>query len=113
MCPATSPDVFEETWMTNVLGRRGRISDSIESLVREASDRGLAGDPFHLEGVEPAINAVAGDQLVVPPDLGDAALVDDHDAVGVAHRRQAMCDHQHGAPLHEIAQGLLHDELAL
>ena len=41
------------------------------------------------------------------------ALVDDDDAIGVAHGGQAVGDHQHGAAAHEVGQRLLHHELAL
>ena len=38
------------------------------------------------------VEAVAGDQLVVRADLGDAPAVEHGDAVGVADRRQAVGD---------------------
>src|SRR5688572_21186122 len=70
---------------------------------------GSARDALHLERVEAAVDAVARDQLVVPPDLRDAAVVDDHDAVGVAHGGQAVRDHEHGAAAHQVGERLLDD----
>jgi len=36
-----------------------------------------------------------------------------HDAVGLEHRGQPVCDHQRGAPRHQALQRLLHRTLAL
>ena len=56
---------------------------------------------------------LARHQLVVGPHLGDAAAVDHHDAVGVLHGGQAMGDDEDRAPLHQLGQRLLDQELAL
>ena len=54
------------------------------------------GARLHL--VHARVLAVERDELVVGAALDDAALVDDVDAVGVAHRREAVADEDHGAP---------------
>ena len=43
----------------------------------------------------------------------DAALVDDHDAVGLEHGGEAVGDDEGGAVGHEAFQGLVHKVLAL
>src|SRR5438094_5436234 len=73
----------------------------------------LARDAFHLERVEPAIDAVARDQLLVATDLRDAPVVDDDDPVGVPYGRQPVRDHEHGPTAHELGERLLDHELAL
>src|SRR3989475_427493 len=73
----------------------------------------LACDAFHLERVEPAVDAVERDQLLVATDLRDAPVVDDDDPVGVPHGRQPVRDHEHGPTAHELGQRLLDHELAL
>src|SRR5690606_15196818 len=59
------------------------------------------------------IQAAARHQGVVGSFLDDAAAVDDIDAVGVLHRRQAVGDHQGGAAVHQPLQRRLHDGFAL
>ena len=54
-----------------------------------------------------------GHQLVVAPQLGDAAVVDHDDAVGVAHGREAVGDDEGGASVHQVGEGLLDEVLAL
>src|SRR5437879_2326270 len=97
-------------WTTRPRRRAWRPITSGGSAGRRG---GSARDAFHLERVEAAIEAVLRDQLVVTADLGDAPLVNDDDAVGVAHGGQAMRDDEHGAAAHEVGQRLLHHELAL
>ena len=38
----------------------------------------------------------------------DAAMVEHHDHVGIAHGGQAVCDHEHGTTLHEVIHTGLH-----
>ena len=47
-----------------------------------------------LQRVETAVDAVVGDEFVVAADLDDASFVHHDDAVGVAHRGQAMRDYR-------------------
>ena len=56
---------------------------------------GLPGCPQR--GVGPA----PGDQLVVGAQLGDPAVLDHGDAVGVVRGEQAVRDRDHGAPAHQ------------
>src|SRR5437899_12166930 len=46
---------------------------------------GLPRDAFHLQRVEPAVEAVARQQLLVSSYLRDAALVHHDDAIGVTY----------------------------
>src|SRR3954453_2288639 len=59
---------------------------------------------LHERRVAPA----AGAQLLVCATLHDAARVQDHDLVRVAHRGQAVGDRDRGAALGETVQRLLH-----
>ena len=66
-----------------------------------------------LEPVEAGVLALPGDQLVVCPQLDDAALREHGDAGGVADGREPVRDHQHGAVLHQLVEGALDLALAL
>lgn len=44
------------------------------------------------------------DQLLVPPTLDDAALVEHEDAVGVADGGETVRDDEGGAPLRQVAE---------
>ena len=57
------------------------------------------------------VEAAAGEQFPVGADVGDAAAVHHHDAVGVADRRQAVGDDQGGAPRGEAVERLLDQRL--
>ena len=63
-----------------------------------------------LQAVEGGVEAVAGQELVVAAGFGQAAVVEDQDAVGVADGRQAVGDDDGSAALHEFFDGRL-DEL--
>src|SRR5687767_9405867 len=54
-----------------------------------------------LQVAQPAVEASSTKQLFVAAALHDAAGVEHHDLVGIAHRRQPMSDDQHGALLHQ------------
>src|SRR5689334_14501709 len=55
----------------------------------------LRADGFsELALIEVVVEAMPGEELVVGALLDDAALVHDHDLVGVADRREAMRDHE-------------------
>ena len=53
---------------------------------------------------EGGVVAVAGDELVVGAELGDAAVDEDGDLVGVAGGGDAVGDEDGGAALHDLAQ---------
>ena len=59
------------------------------------------------------IDAAARHQRGVRAGLGDAAVVEDEDAVGVDHARQAMREDQRRAALHEPVERLLDHRLVL
>ncbi len=54
--------------------------------------------------VEIGVVAVAGDEFVVGAEFDDASLVEDGDAVGVAHGRDAVRDEDGSASVHDLAQ---------
>ncbi len=65
-----------------------------------------------MQCVQAAVDAVAGQQLIVASDLGDAAFVDDDDAVGIAHGGEPVRDDEDRPSTHQVGERLLHDELA-
>src|SRR5262249_60862949 len=66
-----------------------------------------------LELVELAVLAAARHQLAVRAALDDLPVRHDDDAVGTAHRRQAMRHHQRRAIDHEALERLLHEPFRL
>ena len=58
--------------------------------------------------VQPPVLAPARDQSGMRPLLDDAAGGKDDDAIRALHRREAMRDHEHGAPRHEALERALH-----
>ena len=71
--------------------------------------RGLV--QFQRAGVELIVGALEFEQVVVRAALDDAAVVQHHDGVGVAHGREAVGDDEHGAALHQGVHAALHDGL--
>ena len=82
-----------------ILGRRP--DDDAVGVVRSTCTLELGAVEL---GVEPA----GGEQLVVAAPLDDAAVVDDEDLVGLAHRRQPVGDHERGAAGQRRRQRPLH-----
>jgi hypothetical protein len=66
-----------------------------------------------LEAMEGGIAPAGADELVVIAILDEAAALDGDDAVGAAHRREAVGDDEDGAALGDPAHVLLDDPLAL
>ena len=66
-----------------------------------------------LRAHQPAIGAVAADQLGVPAALDDAAMVEHEDAVGADHARQPVRQDQGRAPLRQPVERLLDHRLVL
>ena len=68
---------------------------------------------FQLEcaGVELIVGAPFGDELFVASALDDAAVVEDHDNVGVLDGGQTVRDDEHRAALHQLIHAALHDGL--
>ena len=60
-------------------------------------------------GVKPALRH----ELLVGALLDDAALVDDHDAIGVSDRREPVGDHHRGPVSHQLVQRLLNEYLRM
>ena len=56
---------------------------------------------------------LVGEQFGVAAGLDDLAAVDDDDAVGITHRRQAMGDDEHRAALADGPHVVLDDALRL
>src|SRR5690349_23348937 len=61
-----------------------------------------------LEAIERGVAAAGLDQLVVRAVLDDAAAFDGEDAGGHPERREAMGDHEHGAPASNRPHVLMH-----
>src|SRR5262249_22460209 len=71
------------------------------------------GDVQPLQLRETAVDAVlVRDQLVVASELHDPASVDDYHTVRAAHGGEAMGDHEHRPPPHQVRERLLDEELA-
>lgn len=68
---------------------------------------------FKLQLVQGGVMPLVGEEFGVGADLGDAALVHDHNAVGVFDGGQAMGNHQRGAVLHQPVQCRLHRAFGL
>ena len=66
---------------------------------------------YELQIIQPAIGAGMCHQAFVRALVGDHAVFQHQDAVGAAHGRQAMGDHEHGAAGHQVLQGRLHQRL--
>ena len=68
---------------------------------------------FGLRPHQPAIGAVAADQLGVAAALDDPAVVEHEDAVGADHARQPVRQDQGRAPLRQAVDRLLDHRLVL
>ena len=66
-----------------------------------------------LRAHQPAIGAVAADQLGMAAGLDDPAVIDDEDAVGADHAREAMRQDQGRAALRQPVEPALDDRLVL
>ncbi len=55
------------------------------------------------------IRSLLGDQLLVVASLDDAAVVEDHNDVGVHDGGESVCDDEHGASVHEAIHTALDD----
>src|SRR5207249_59381 len=66
-----------------------------------------------LEIVQPAVQAVRGQQVAVRAALDDPPLRQHDDEVGVLHGREAVRDDEHRAVRHEPLDRLLHQPLGL
>src|SRR5262252_5716868 len=90
----------------------GWLSKDERSLRRvEAGRRGAVAD--HLQPVEAGVDAVFGEQHVVRPLFGDAAVVDDDDARGAPHGRQAVRDHDRRPAAHQLGDAAFDHALGL
>ena len=58
--------------------------------------------------MQPCIQAVGMQQLGVRALLADLAIGNHHHTVGMFDGGQAVCNHDGGAPAHQLAQGFLH-----
>ena len=54
-----------------------------------------------------------GQQLLVPPYLAHAAIVEHDDRIGPADRREAVRNDEGGAVQHQLRQRILHQQLGL
>ena len=56
---------------------------------------------FECAGIELVVGALLGDQIIVGTPLDDAAMVQDHDAVGVHDGAEAVRDDEYGSAMHQ------------
>ena len=97
-----------------ILGCVGHcIPSSISASAASVAGRRLEAVGIELQVVEPAVGAGAGHEFLVGADLGDAAALEDDDAVGAAHGGHAVGDDEDGAALHEVGERCLHEGFAL
>src|SRR5216683_2625638 len=75
--------------------RRAPASGKATTALDDFMDAGL-------QSVQHRVAAAGAHQLVVRAVLDEPAAVDGDDAVGVAHRREAMGDDEHGAVLRDL-----------
>ena len=64
-----------------------------------------------IAGVQAVVAALLGNQFIVGAALDDAALLQNHNAVRVAHRGQAVGNHEGGAAVHQAVHAVLHQLL--
>src|SRR5918997_2988018 len=83
-----------------------RMMQSISSSLMGSSSR-LYGVAF-LQGVEPGVEAVRGQELLVGAGLDDAAVFDHEDPVHAANQPELVGYDEGGASLRERAPALLH-----
>ncbi len=91
------------------LGHAGRVTRSPDRLGAGV----VLSLALELGPVQLGIEAAGGEEGAVRAPLDDAAGVDDQDDVGLAHRRQAVRDHQRGAARQRTPERLLHRRLGL
>src|SRR5699024_5576807 len=78
-----------------------------------AVETGCGSVQLQRAGVQLVVGAVLGDQLVVGAALDDAAVVQDHDGVGVLDGGQPVSDDKGGAPGHQGVHAPLDDGLGV
>src|SRR5262245_60520969 len=98
---------------TRFLMASSRRSASFTTISSPALYRLDRSGGLELQGVQPAVERVLGQELLVAPDGGDPSAVDHHDAVGGADGGQPVSDDEDGASVHEVGQGLLDHRLAV
>src|SRR5260221_9522956 len=64
-----------------------------------------------LKPIEGGVATALAQQLVVPSSLGDRAVFDDQDAIGVCDGMKPVRDDDGGAALAEVRDGVLHQAL--
>ena len=80
-------------------------------MISEKGDLPSRGDhlSFKLYGscVELVVNTMLGDKGIMVTPLDDAAMIKDHDRIGVTHGGEAMGDHEHRPALHQLVHATL------
>src|SRR5690242_7931370 len=94
----------------------GRNSSSSRRLTRATgAGRMASSDDFmraSLDAMQLGVPPAIADEFIVTAVLHDAAVLDGNDAVGVAHRRQAMGDDEYSSSGADMTHILLDDLLA-
>ena len=70
-------------------------------------------DSARLHGDQAGIDAILGQQLLVPPGLHTYPAIQHDDLIGLCHRRETMGNDDRGAVLHQAVERLLNDGLTL
>src|SRR5438309_4380173 len=86
--------------------QRDRVADD-----GEAGEHRPSGP--ELQVVEPAVQAVGGEQLGVGATLPEAPVLEHHDQIGVLDGREPVRDHEHRAVPHEAIDRVLNEPLRL
>src|SRR5216683_5836107 len=97
-----------QTWSTDRMA--GTIGKSSLTALRTMVKPERMSAP-ELQVVEPAVQAVGGQQLPVRPALHDPPLRENDDEIGVLHGREPVGDHEDGAMRHQPVDRFLHEAL--
>src|SRR6266699_3595437 len=109
-----------DTGVSTISSAAGRNASSSAFRLVRAVEGFCSGLPRLTSFMDPCLNAMqrrvtpaAGHQLVMGAVFDHPATVDGDDAIGTAHRRQAVGDDDDGAPAHDGLHVLLDDAFAL
>src|SRR5262245_63418703 len=102
----TSSHTSNTEWIAGMIGKSSLTA--LRTMVKPESTSGP-----ELQIVQPAIQAVRGQQVPVRAALHDPAFGEHHDEMGVLHGREAVRDDEDGAMRHQPVDGFLDEALGL
>src|SRR5947199_3962722 len=103
-----------QTWQSDprsLLANFDAVALQIEAADYSASETALACERHALAELqigEAGVEAAAGHKFGVTALVDDAALIHHHNALEPLDCGEAVCDHNGGAPCHEILEAALH-----